>query len=132
MTVKTTPNSTTRGIEISVASEYLSQQSQPEKGAYMFIYHVTVNNRGQETAQLISRHWIITNADGQVSEVRGPGVVGHQPVLKPGMSFAYSSFCPLNTPIGSMRGSYQMTTASGEGFDAVIMPFTLAVPEALN
>ena len=87
---------------------------------------------GSETAQLVSREWIITNADGEVERVKGPGVVGEQPVLPPGGSFEYTSYCPLKTAVGSMHGSYQMVTASGERFDAVIAPFTLAVPNALN
>ena len=91
-----------------------------------------ISNVGDETAQLISREWIITNADGEVERVKGPGVVGEQPVLPPGASFDYTSFCELKTPVGSMHGSYQMVTANGDRFDAVIAPFTLAIPHALN
>ena len=102
------------------------------EGSYLFQYHVRISNVGAETAQLISREWIITNADGEVERVKGPGVVGEQPVLPPGGSFEYTSYCPLKTSVGSMQGAYQMVTASGERFDAMIAPFTLAVPNALN
>ena len=91
-----------------------------------------ISNTGSDVAQLISREWIITNADGEVERVKGQGVVGEQPVLPPGGSFEYTSFCPLKTPVGAMQGSYQMVTTDGERFDAVISPFTLAVPNALN
>ena len=91
-----------------------------------------ISNVGTETAQLVSREWIITNADGEVERVKGPGVVGEKPVLTPGTSFEYRSFCPLKTSVGSMQGSYQMVTANGHQFDAMIPPLTLAVPNALN
>ncbi|HTM05258.1 MAG TPA: Co2+/Mg2+ efflux protein ApaG [Vicinamibacterales bacterium] len=128
----TSPATTTRGIQIQVRSEYLSARSSPREGNYFFQYHVRISNVGDETAQLISREWIITNADGDVERVKGPGVVGEQPVLPPGGSFDYTSFCELKTAVGSMHGTYQMVTASGERFDAVIAPFTLAMPNALN
>jgi len=96
------------------------------------MYNIRISNVGSETAQLISREWVITNADGEVERVKGPGVVGEQPVLPPGGSFEYTSYCPLKTPVGAMQGTYQMVTAQGEQFDAVIAPFTLAVPNALN
>jgi len=123
---------TTRGIRIEVRSEFLPERSSVRDGSYLFQYHVRISNVGSETAQLISREWIITNADGEVERVKGPGVVGEQPVLTPGTSFEYTSFCPLKTAVGSMQGSYQMVTGSGERFDAAIAPFTLAVPNALN
>ena len=123
---------TTRGIQIEVRSEYLPERSSPREASYLFQYHVRISNVGTETAQLISREWIITNADGEVERVKGPGVVGEQPVLPPGASFEYTSYCPLKTSVGSMQGSYQMVSASGERFDAMIAPFTLAVPNALN
>ena len=107
-------------------------RSSPRESSYFFQYHVRIANVGDETAQLISREWIITNADGEVERVKGQGVVGEQPVLPPGGTFEYTSFCPLKTPVGAMQGSYQMITADGERFDAVIAPFTLAVPNALN
>ena len=125
-------DTTTRGIRIRVRSEFLPNKSAPRDNAYVFQYHVRIDNTGPKTAQLISREWIITNADGEVERVKGPGVVGEQPVLAPGASFEYRSFCPLKTNVGSMQGSYQMITADGEQFDAMIAPFTLAVPHALN
>ena len=128
----TSPATTTRGIQIQVRSEYIPARSSPREGNYFFQYHVRISNVGDEPAQLISREWIITNADGEVERVKGPGVVGEQPVLPPGGSFDYTSFCELKTAVGSMHGTYQMVTASGERFDAVIAPFTLAMPNALN
>ncbi len=125
-------DTTTRGIRIQVKSTYLSDQSSPRDNHYLFAYHVRLSNLGSETAQLISREWIITSAEGEVERVKGPGVVGEQPVLSPGGSFEYTSYCPLKTPVGSMHGSYQMVTAGGEKFDAAIAPFTLAAPHALH
>ncbi len=125
-------DTTTRGIRIQVKSTYLSDQSSPRDNHYLFAYHVRVSNVGSETAQLISREWIITSAEGEVERVKGPGVVGEQPVLSPGASFEYTSYCPLKTTVGSMQGSYQMVTADGEKFDAQIAPFTLAAPHALH
>jgi ApaG protein len=125
-------DTTTRGIRIQVKSTYLSDQSSPRDNHYLFAYHVRISNVGSETAQLISREWIITSAEGEVERVKGPGVVGEQPVLSPGNSFEYTSYCPLKTPVGSMQGSYQMVTAAGEKFDAAIAPFTLAAPHALH
>ena len=123
---------TTRGIQIHVKTAYLPERSSPRESSYLFMYTIRISNVGTETAQLISREWIITNADGEVERVKGPGVVGEQPVLPPGGSFEYTSYCPLKTAVGSMQGSYQMVTANGEHFDAIIAPFTLAVPNALN
>jgi len=123
---------TTRGIQIQVKSAYLPERSSPRESSYLFMYNVRISNVGAETAQLVSREWIITNAEGEVERVKGPGVVGEQPVLPPGGSFEYTSYCPLKTAVGSMQGSYQMVTAEGEQFDAIIEPFTLAVPNALN
>jgi ApaG protein len=125
-------DTTTRGIRIQVRSEFDRERSSPRDNSYVFQYHVRIHNVGGETAQLISREWIITNADGEVERVKGPGVIGEQPVLPPGGSFEYTSFCPLKTNVGSMHGSYQMVTKDGERFDAIIAPFTLAVPHALN
>jgi ApaG protein len=125
-------DTTTRGIRIQVKSAYLPERSSPKESSYLFMYHVKIANVGSETAQLVSREWIITNAEGEVERVKGPGVVGEHPVLAPGSSFEYTSYCPLKTAVGSMHGSYQMVTANGEQFDAVIAPFTLAVPNALN
>ena len=125
-------DTTTRGIRIQVRSEFLPEHSSPRDKHYVFQYHVRVSNFGSETAQLVSREWIITDAEGEVERVKGPGVIGEQPVLEPGTTFEYKSFCPLKTAVGSMHGSYQMVTPAGERFDAIISPFTLAVPHALN
>ena len=111
---------------------YVPERSSPAESHYFFSYRVRISNEGEETVQLVSREWIITDADGNVERVKGPGVVGEQPVLGPGEAFEYTSFCPLKTSVGSMHGSYQMVTATGEAFDAVIAPFTLATPHALN
>lgn len=125
-------DTTTRGIRIQVKSTYLADRSSPRDSQYLFAYHVRISNVGADTAQLISREWIITSAEGEVERVKGPGVVGEKPVLAPGGSFEYTSYCPLKTPVGSMQGSYQMVTADGEKFDAHIAPFTLAAPHALH
>ncbi len=125
-------DTTTRGIRIQVESAYVPDRSTPKEGKYFFVYQVRISNVGTETAQLVSREWIITDAEGEVERVKGPGVVGETPVLPPGGGFEYTSFCPLKTSVGSMQGSYQMVTTDGERFDAVIAPFTLAVPNALN
>lgn len=123
---------TTRGVRVQVQSFYVPDRSEPRQGQFFFAYRVRIANVGDETVQLVSRHWVITDGEGRVEHVRGPGVVGEQPVLGPGQSFEYTSFCPLATAIGSMHGSYQMVTASGARFDAEIAPFSLAVPTALN
>jgi ApaG protein len=123
---------TTRGIRVEVRSAYLPERSQPAERRFLFAYFVRISNTGTTRAQLISRTWIITDADGQEQRVDGPGVVGEQPVLDPGEAFEYSSFCPLPTAVGSMRGTYHMVTPTGEAFDAAIAPFTLAVPNTLN
>jgi len=127
-----TSAATTRGIRVEVKSTYLADRSSPKDCSYLFAYHVRISNIGSETAQLVSREWIITTAEGEVERVKGPGVVGEQPVLAPGASFEYDSYCPLKTAVGSMHGTYQMVTPDGEKFDAQIAPFTLAVPNALN
>jgi ApaG protein len=125
-------DTTTQGIRIQVRSFYLPERSAPKLGRYLFAYKVRISNVGTETAQLLSRVWIITDAEDRVERVEGPGVVGEQPVLAPGESFEYTSFCPLATPIGSMQGTYRMVRPSGESFDAVIAPFSLAMPTAVN
>lgn len=122
----------TRGVRITVQPLYLEERSEPERSYYFFAYFVTIANEGDEPVQLVSRHWIISDGAGHTQEVKGAGVVGHQPRLVPGQTFEYNSFCPLPTEVGSMRGSYQMVTDNGDQFDAVIAPFTLAVPTALN
>ncbi len=118
----------TNNVRVTVQARYVPQRSRPEDELWFFAYHVTIENTGDEAVQLISRHWIITDAETRVQEVRGPGVVGEQPVLKPGEMFEYTSACPLPTPFGTMHGSYQMVTDSGEQFDANIAPFTLSLP----
>jgi ApaG protein len=125
-------DTTTRGIRVQVKSAFVPEQSSVRDGHYLFAYHIRISNLGTETAQLVSREWIITSADGEVERVKGPGVVGEQPVLPPGGSFEYTSYCPLKTAVGSMHGSYQMVTTSGEKFEAQIAPFTLAAPHALH
>jgi ApaG protein len=125
-------DTTTRGVRVVVQSAYVPERSSPPDSQYFFAYRIRISNAGEETVQLLSRHWVITDGEGRVEHVRGPGVVGEQPVLEPGESFDYTSFCPLPTPIGSMHGTYQMVTAGGSAFDAEIAPFSLAVPTALN
>lgn len=121
---------TTRGITVTVRCRYLKERSEP--GRWLFTYRIRIANGGDEVVQLTTRHWVITDANGRVEEVRGPGVVGQQPVLQPGESFEYSSFCPLATPFGTMEGSYRMVTAEGEAFDVAIAQFTLSEPMAVN
>lgn len=122
----------TRGIRVEVKSVYVPERSDPDEKQWFFAYQVRVSNEGAETTQLVSRHWIITDADAHVEEVKGPGVVGEQPVLRPGESFEYTSACPLPTPVGTMQGSYQMVTEGGERFDAEIAPFSLGEPSVIN
>lgn len=123
----------TRGIRILVAPRFVPEQSDPGTNQYLFAYHITIRNEGADTVQLLSRHWVITNGEGQVEEVRGPGVVGYQPVLAPGEEFQYTSGCPLGTPVGTMHGEFNMiVTETREAFDARIHPFRLAVPAVLN
>ena len=119
----------TRDIRVRVAPQLDPHRSRPEEKRWFFLYTVTIENLGESTVQLVSRHWIITDGVGHVEEVRGPGVVGEQPVLAPGQSFRYTSGCPLRTDVGKMEGSYQMLDAdTGERFDAEIAPFTLCAP----
>jgi ApaG protein len=125
-------NAITHGIRVTVASQYIPERSSPARGQYAFAYTVKIANEGDETAQLRTRHWIITDGEGKVQEVRGEGVVGAQPVLRPGQQFEYTSWCMLATPHGSMRGSYQMVRPDGEEFDAQIAPFPLSLPYSLN
>ncbi|MFO0756123.1 MAG: Co2+/Mg2+ efflux protein ApaG [Byssovorax sp.] len=122
----------TQGIRVTVSTVYVPSQSSPKEHRYVFAYTIRIANEGTVVAQLKSRHWIITHGSGKVEEVRGPGVVGQQPSLKPGEHFEYTSGCILTTPRGSMRGTYQMVTASGQTFDAEIASFPLAMPHSLN
>lgn len=119
-------------INVSVASEYLESQSAPDKNQFAFAYYVTITNEGDQAAQLISRHWIITDGNGVKKEVKGLGVVGEQPFLEPGMSFQYNSFSVIETSVGTMEGSYQMQAVDDTLFDARISPFLLSVPGAIN
>jgi ApaG protein len=123
-----TSKAETRGVVVQVKSTFVPEQSQPLQQRWFFAYRIRITNQGEETVQLISRHWIITDANGRIEEVVGPGVVGEQPVLRSGESFEYTSFCPLGTPFGTMRGAYQMTTEDGEEFDAEIAAFDLSEP----
>jgi ApaG protein len=119
----------TRNIRITVETEYAPGRSNPAQSQWFFLYTIRLTNEGREKVQLISRHWIITDAMGEAKEVRGKGVVGKQPILEPGESFEYTSGCELTTPFGSMRGTYQMVvTDKQEFFDAAIPPFTLTEP----
>lgn len=119
-------------IRIHVATDYIDDQSEPDAGRYVFAYTITISNNGVVPATLMSRHWIITDANGKVQEVSGDGVVGEQPHLQPGERFRYSSGAVLETPVGAMHGLYRMETDTGSSFDAPIEPFTLAVPGLLH
>ena len=120
----------TRGIRVSVETKYLPEQSDPPSGRYVFAYTVTITNEGRETVQLKTRHWIITDATGKKQEVKGPGVVGEQPVLAPGERFEYTSGVPLPTSSGFMAGRYQMVSESGEQFEIDVPTFSLDAPNA--
>lgn len=122
----------TREIRVSVVPEFDPQRSSPQEEQWFFLYTVTIENLGSETVQLVSRHWVITDGNEQEEEVRGPGVVGEQPVLAPGESFSYTSGCPLTTDVGKMEGSYQMVATGGETFDVEIAPFTLCAVDAVH
>lgn len=122
----------TRGILVEVESSFVPERSEPMRRMWFFAYRIRIANQGSQVVQLVSRHWIITDAHGEVEEVSGPGVVGEQPVLAPGEAFEYTSFCPLPTPFGSMRGSYQMVIRDGEAFDVEIAPFELSQPLPVN
>jgi len=125
-------STTTEGIRIVVRSSYLAEQSAPLAGRYAFSYEVRIWNEGPQAAQLRARHWTITDSTGKVQEVCGPGVVGEEPLLRPGAHFEYTSRAVLETPRGEMRGSYLMQRPNGRVFDAVIAPFALAQPHSLN
>ena len=122
----------TNGILVSVDSQYIPERSSLSSRQYAFAYTVRISNQGHVTARLESRHWIITDGTGRVEEVKGPGVVGVQPRLRPGESFEYTSWCVLATPSGEMRGTYQMVPDQGSAFDADIAPFRLSLPQTLN
>jgi ApaG protein len=122
----------THGLRVEVEARYSPDHSNPTANQWFFLYTIRIANEGGETCQLLSRHWVIRTGTGRVEEVRGPGVVGQQPVLAPGESFEYTSGCPLDTPFGSMQGTYQMVTSSGARFDAEIARFELREPGAIH
>jgi len=122
----------TRGVRIQVSVEFVPEHSTPEENLFFFAYGIRITNMGSETVQLLRRHWRITDAFGRTEIVEGPGVVGQQPVLQAGGVFEYTSFCPLATALGTMEGRYTMVTAGGERFEAMIRPFSLQAPQAVN
>lgn len=126
------PTQPTHNIEIDVKTQYIEDQSSPGEDHYVFTYTITIHNKGTEAARLMSRHWTITDGNGGVQDVYGDGVVGQQPFLKPGEDFSYTSGTALKTPVGSMQGSYQMRTESGQHFDTMIPPFSLASPKIVH
>ncbi len=119
-------------INVKVTTTYIENQSLPAQNRYVFAYTITISNEGETAARLISRHWVITAGDGSEQEVRGEGVVGEQPYIKPGASYEYTSGTVMESPVGSMRGTYQMISGENEKFDAIIHPFTLSIPHALH
>ena len=119
-------------ITVDVDTRYLEDQSDPDESRFVFAYTITIRNRGAVPVRLLTRHWIITDANGKVQEVRGEGVVGEQPHLMPGQGFRYTSGAVLETPVGAMHGSYQMLADDGVRFDAPIAPFTLAIPGTIH
>jgi len=126
------PEESAHNIKVDVESTYIEAQSVPEQNRYVFAYTVTIRNQGETPARLLTRHWIITDSNGKTQEVRGEGVVGEQPYLRPGEAFQYTSGTMIETPVGSMRGSYQMIADDGIEFDAPIAPFSLSVPRTLH
>ena len=127
-----TSEAVTRHVRVQVRGQYAPERSSPASQQWFFLYTVTIANEGDDTVQLMTRHWIITDANNHVEEVKGPGVVGEQPVLQPGETFTYTSGCSLTTPFGMMEGTYQMVTSEGEQFDARIAPFTLSEPYTVH
>lgn len=126
------PSTVTNGIRIDVKSSFLPERSNPPKPLYVFAYHITIVNDSEQPAELKDRYWHITDANGNIEEIRGPGVVGNQPRLKKNESFEYTSFCPLPTAFGVMKGSFRMVRDTGESFEAKIEPFKLSVPFSVN
>jgi ApaG protein len=120
------------GIRVEVVTHYLAEQSEPSEHRYVFSYTITIRNEGEVAAKLLMRHWLITDSNGKVQEVRGEGVVGEQPHLRPGQGFRYSSYAVLETPVGAMQGSYQMLADDGARFEAPVAPFRLAMPALLH
>ena len=126
------PTQLTRSVRVSVESEYCPERSDASSSLWFFLYNIVIKNEGRQTVQLLSRHWVITDAHGEVEEVRGPGVIGQQPILREGEAFAYTSGCPLKTPFGSMQGTYQMSSEGGEHFEVQIPPFALRDPSKMQ
>ena len=119
-------------FDVQVKVQFMDEQSDAMNGPYVFAYTIHIKNTGNVTAQLMSRHWVITDATSHIEEVKGPGVVGHQPVLKPGESFEYTSGCPLHTPVGTMKGTYQCVAEDGTAFDVPVKEFMLSMPRTLH
>lgn len=126
------PRSLTSLIKVEAASRFLDEQSEPDDNRFVFAYTIRIRNAGEVAAQLIARHWLITDSNGKVQEVRGDGVVGEQPLLRPGEEFQYTSGAVLETSVGTMQGSYEMVCEDGTRFEASIAPFTLSVPRTLH
>lgn len=122
----------TNNIRVGVETRYIEDQSNPEQNSYVFAYTITIQNKGQQSAQLLTRHWVITDSNQKVQEVRGDGVVGEQPLLKPGEQFVYTSGTMLETAVGTMKGSYQMLADDGSEFDAAVDEFVLSTPRVLH
>ncbi len=127
-----TSEAVTDGVRVQVTARYSPTRSQPLRNLWLFLYTIEISNESADTVQLISRHWVITDAENRVEEVRGLGVVGQQPTLAPGESFEYTSSCPLQTPFGTMGGTYQMVTTGGKRFDVEIATFTLSEPYTIH
>ena len=123
---------TTEGIRVHAAARYVPDSSDPDRQHYFFAYTITITNEGDDPARLMSRHWVIKDADNHREDVRGPGVIGESPRLEKGQCFRYESACPLPTPVGTMHGSYEMETEAGDRFEAAIAPFRLAVDEPIH
>ncbi len=132
MSVETTSEACTEGVRVHVAARYSEEHSNPLGNEWFFLYTIQIQNEGEGTVQLLSRHWLITDGTGQVREVQGDGVVGKQPVLEPGDGFEYTSGCPLETPFGTMEGTYQMVREDGSHFDARVARFELREPRAVH
>jgi ApaG protein len=128
----TTSDAVTRGVRVSVRARYSDQNSDPHARQWVFLYTITISNESGMRVQLLKRHWVITDANGEIEEVKGPGVVGKQPILEPGQSFEYTSACPLKTPFGSMHGKYQMLGPDNENFDVEIAGFALRLPGTMQ
>ena len=125
-------DSSLNNISVGVETRYIEEQSNPDENYYVFAYTITIRNMGRQQAQLLTRHWVITDANHKVQEVRGDGVVGEQPVLEPGEQFVYTSGTMIETSVGTMKGSYQMQTQDGSQFDATIDEFVLSAPRVLH